>query len=305
MRYPIGLPHWLLSDTIDQTEGIGVGTQSFHNQGTAMLDWFRRLFLGSQEKQRKQFFETIDALNAEAGSGEPTSIERFLGTLPLRSGTLILGDPQYMPALEVPNIDVSEAQISAQIRSYPSQETCLTALTIKLGDEVGIDSRSTIGEVGIDSAKLVVADKVEFEEHWTDVGKDRLGVIITARNDAVLRMLTKRFKLKTRQVNRIRAEVQGPVSESLENEIEGLLNSMPDYADFPYMHRCARTQPQLSIKANRMTRSWEFMPVGNADEPLMFVCETGRGDGAYKVQGEFLGDVPKALSIMFIGDVEN
>ena len=269
-----------------------------------MLEWLRRLFQGSQEKQRKRFFETIDTLNADAGGGEPTSIERFLGALPLRSGTLVLGDPQYMPALEVPNIDVSEAQISAQLWRYPSEGTCVAALTIKLGDEVGIDSRSTIGEVGIDSAKLVVADKVDFEQHWTDVGKDRLGVISTAPDETVLRMLTRRFKLKTRQVNRIRAEVLGPVSEALEKEIEALLKTIPEYAEFPFMRFYVQTNNSFD-RANRLDGSWKFMPVGNADEPSMFVCETGRGDGSYKVHGEFEGSVPRVLSIRFIDDVEN
>ena len=37
-----------------------------------MFDWFRRIFRASDDDERQRFFETLDALNAEAGGGEPT-----------------------------------------------------------------------------------------------------------------------------------------------------------------------------------------------------------------------------------------
>jgi hypothetical protein len=53
-------------------------------------------------------------------------------------------------------------------------------------------------------------------------------------------------------------------------------------------------------RANQMTKAWEFMPIGNRPTPLMFVCETGRGDGCYDVYGECDGENPRALTITFI-----
>ena len=67
----------------------------------------------------------------------------------------------------------------------------MTGLTIRFGKEAIGDSRRKIGEVAIDSAKLVVADKADIQEHWTEVGKDRIGVIplSTLRDDTLLRKL--------------------------------------------------------------------------------------------------------------------
>ena len=48
-----------------------------------------------------------------------------------------------------------------------------------------------------------------------------------------------------------------------------------------------------------MPREWAFMPIGNADLPLMFVRRTGRGDGVYKVERRILERAPKHL-IYFI-----
>lgn len=264
-----------------------------------MFDWLRRIFGRSHDAQRQRFFGMIDDLNAEVGGGKPTVEQGFLGTLKLRSGTLVLGDPQNVCELEVPGIVAPEITISAKSWRYPSGAETVTALTLGLGDDTVMDSHRKIGEVGIDSAKLIVADRADIEEHWTDVGKDRIGVISTARDDALLRDLRKRFKLQTVQVNPIRAEVVGPVSESLEKAIEGYLKSIPMYADYPFMYFHVQTNNTFD-RANHLTKSWNFIPVGNEPTPLMFVCQTGRGDGTYDVHCGFSGDAPRVLSIVFI-----
>src|SRR5262249_12235172 len=181
----------------------------------------------------------------------------------------------------------------------PSGAGTLTSLRRSFGERAGDATRRKVGEVGIDSAKLVVADKADIEEHWTETGKDRIGVISTAPNDTVLRLLTKRFKLKTVRVNPVRAEVVGPVSEELTAEIEAFLKADPKYADYPFMYFHLQTNNSFD-RANYMKKDWQFMPVGNRPEPLMFVCGTGRGDGCYEVQGQFDGDVPRLLTVTFI-----
>lgn len=266
-----------------------------------MFDWLRRVFGRSDRDERQRFFETIDALNAEAGGGKPVATTRSLGRLKLRSGTLALGDPQYVPGLEVPNVAADEVEISASLWRYPSGGETVTALTLNLGGPMDGTAQRKVGEVRIDSAKLVVADKADIDEHWTETGKDRIGVISTAPDDTVLRLLTKRFKLKTRRVNVVRAEVVGPVSEQLASEIEGFLKADPKYADYPFMYFRVETNNSFD-RANHMDGAWQFMPVGNSPAPLMFVCGTGRGDGCYDVLGQFDGDVPGMLSIKFIDD---
>jgi hypothetical protein len=202
----------------------------------------RAFFRYQREGGRESGFELLDALNAEAGGGAPIMTERFLGNLKLRSGTLVLGDPQYLPGLEIPNVAVPEVAIAARLWRYPSGAETVTALTLRLGDGGDVGTLRKIGEVGIDSGKLVVADKADIEEHWTETGEDRIGVISTARSDAVLHMLTERFNIKTVQVNPVRAEVVGPISEQLAKEIESYLKSDPGTRTFPSCtFMCKRT----------------------------------------------------------------
>ncbi len=233
--------------------------------------------------------------------GAPTSIERQLGTLKIHSSVLAFGDPQDLPSVELPNIDTDEASISGKLWEYPSGGCTVIGLTIDLGNGRPCDATRKIGELGIDSAALVIADKSDIDKHWTETGKDRIGVISTARDDTLLRKLKKQFKLKTVQVNRIRAEVVDPVSKSLEQEILKYLKSNPEYAQFPFMHFYAQTNNSFD-RANYMDEPWDFIPVGNDDLPLMFVCGTGRGDGRYDVLCQYAADVPRIVTIDFLED---
>lgn len=267
-----------------------------------MFQWLQRLLAESFDDGRQQFLERVDSLNAQGGGGAPTRKECILGTLQLRSSTLVLGDPQYVRAVRdvvVPNIDVPEALLKATLWLYPSGARKVVQLQIDLGDTSSIDSRSKIGELPIDSAKVVVADKADIDEHWAEVGKDRIGVISIVRNDELLEDLQRRFKLKARKVNVVSAEVLTPVSESLEKEIEAYLKSIPRYAKYPFLYFRVQTNNSFD-RVNYMNQEWGFMPVGNQDLPLMFACGTGHGDGSYDVMCGYSGNTPRQISICFI-----
>jgi hypothetical protein len=176
----------------------------------------------------------------------------------------VLGDPQYVSGLEVPNIIADEVEISASLWRYPSGAETVTALRLRFGEPLGGGDHRKIGEVGIDSAKLVVADKRDIEEHWTETGKDRIGVVSTAPDDTVLGLLTKRFNLRTDRVNAVRAEVIGPVSEHLEAEIESFLKADPRYANYPFLHFYVQTN-------NSFDRAISISELGSS-----FLWETAR-----------------------------
>lgn len=253
----------------------------------------------SDDDERQKFLALIDALNAENQGGPPTTIERHLGNLAVRSGVLVFGDPQCLPAVVLPNIDADQVSISAKLWQYPSGGVRVIGLRITIGNDPVCDAPHKIGELGIDSATLVVADQADIDEHWTETGKDRIGVISTAADDSLLRELTKRFKLRTVQNNPVSTEVIGPVSEALEREIEDYLKSIPKYANYPFLYFSVRTNNSFD-RAISLDTQWDFMPVGNDDYPLMFVCRTGRGDGIYDVYCQYAGDVPQIVSIDFI-----
>src|SRR5262249_19610347 len=153
------------------------------------------------------------------------------------------------------NVAADEVEISASLWRYPSGAETVAALRLTLGGETGGGTHRGGGGGGIDSAKLLIADKAEIEEHWTGSGGGRIGVISTAPDDTVLRLLTKRFKLKAVHVNPVRAEVVGPVSEQLAADIEAFLKVDPKYADYPFMYFHVQTNNSFD-RANYMNRAW-------------------------------------------------
>lgn len=269
-----------------------------------MFDWIRRAIWGDDEaSKRQEFIGMVDDLNAQSGGGRPTCSDALLGELRLPSRCLILGDPQYLPQIEVANTASAMASISARLQRYPSGASTVAALNVRFGERQDSSQRRLIGQLAIDSAKVVLTDKADFNEHWTDVGKDRIGVISTVQDKSLLKDLTRRFQLRTTQVNQIRAEIVGAVAQELEGRILDYLKTIPRYADFPFMYFRVQTNNSFD-RVNYMPTSWGLLPVGNRDEPVMFACETGRGDGTYDIFGEYRGDQVEEVSVVFIEEAE-
>ncbi len=266
-----------------------------------MFAWLRRLMAPSKADQLRQFLKMVDELNARAGGGEPLETKEHLCRLKIRSGSIVLSDPQYLPGLEIQKIDADSIDIAATVWRYPAGHTLIAAIQLDWSGPVDNLVERKIGEVAIDSAKLVIADKADIDEHWTVMGKDRIGVITTAPHETLLRELMERFHLKTVQVNMFRAEVVGAISSELEEAIYDFLKSDQRYANLPFLHFHVQTNNSFD-RANFMSSPWALMPVGNLPEPKMLVCGTGRGDGRYDVRGKFDRDTPKSLSINFIDD---
>lgn len=264
-----------------------------------MLNWIRRILNKGQEDARQSFFRLIDSLNSTEKGGEPTLVRKTLGTLNIPSGIIALGDPQYMPSLELPKITAHQITTSAELQKYPDGSEQLAKLFIEIEKSSSATDVRLIGTVAIDSAKLIVADKTDYDQHSTGTGKDRIGVISTAPDDTALKLLTKQFRLKTIRINPVCAHVVGPVSVELEQEIKAFLKSIPEYAQFPFFYFKVQTNNTFD-RVNYCEDEWAFMRIGNDPAPLMFVCGTGRGDGTYDVEGEFVGNQLHRLKIEFM-----
>ncbi len=267
-----------------------------------MFDWLMRRFRPwTDHGAQAEFFAKIDALNAQGQGGEPLLVRRVLGRLAVPSGVLVLGDPQYVPGFSSVELEGvgAEVVIAAALKQYPSGSETVMALDLDFDlPDSGPESRRLLGEVGIDTAKLLVADKVDLKDHRAEVGPDRIGVIPLPGRGKIARRLMKRFGIKLVLVGTYDIQVVGPVSEALEGEIMAYLETIPECSKYPFMYFSVRTNNTFD-RANRMDAAWDFLPIGNTPEPLMFVCGTGRGDGRYEVWGRFRGDRPGGLSIDF------
>ncbi len=238
-------------------------------------------------------------LNSQVEGDVPNKSSEILGTLKLHSGKLSLGDPQYVPGLTLSGIPQQQVNIRASVWRYPSGTVLVACLYLEFDDHKSGGLCRKLGEVGIDSAKLVILDRLDFDQHWQEIGLDRIGVIGTLQGDQVLNLLKKKFNLKISRVNGFGAELIEPVSQALEHDILELLNSIPKYAKFPFMHFFVHTNNSFE-RANSMDQAWGFIPVGSADGPLMFVSDTGHSDGTYDVLGEYDGDALNRIVISFV-----
>lgn len=245
-----------------------------------MFRSLRRIF----SRRPGTIYEAVDHLNVELHGGPPTIVSKQLGTLPIPSRSIMLHDPQEMPrGLVIPQLASDLATIQVQLRLYPDGSASLVELTIELVPDSTGSADQLAGEIGIDSAKLVVADTEEARAHWSETGADRVGVISTLRGQKIHKQLKQKFRLKTRQIDSFRAETLSPVDEALEREIEAYLETVPECAEYPSIHFHVRTNSSFE-RVNFMEGNWEFLPIGNAPQPVMFACLTGRGDGCYPVR---------------------
>lgn len=264
-----------------------------------MIEWLKRALGISDASSRMS--DTFDALTAHVSGGPPEMAKQILGHLDLRSDTLAFGDPQSVAELEISGIDSSRVTVSALVWKYPAGAVRVAALTFNLGKDLHASQPQKVGQIGIDSAALVVADKADIDDYWTETGEARIGVISRAPDDTLLHDLKSRFNLETVMVNRVRAEIVGSVSGALEKEIEAYLKSVPEYSKFPYMHFHVQTNNSFE-RANFMDSPWGFMPIGSSESASMFVCTTGRGDGTYDVHCRYSGSTPRVVSIDFMAD---
>lgn len=262
-------------------------------------------FLNLFKSERDQsIYDMVARLNAESKGGAPDTEFCQIGELAFPSRCIMLGDPQIMPdGLVIDNLASDRAQIEASVLRYPDGGTAVKQLRLRFSANKSESPVRQLDEIGIDSAAVAISDTTDVKKHWTEIGPDRIGVINVARDQKVNHLLQKKFKLKTRQVNGARAEVLQPVSESLEQEIEDFLKTIPRYADYPFMHFYVQTNNSFD-RVNHMNVDWKFLPVGNQPEPVMFACGTGYGDGVYPVEAIVQDGLIHSLQITFIGEDE-
>ena len=253
-------------------------------------------------RQREDLFETVDRLNAAGHGGGPVEETVLVGTLSTPSRSLVLEDPQSMPdGLTAVGLATDKVTINLDVLRYPDGAATVQRLRISSGPKAQVEDLVVLGEIGIDSGKVCIADVDAAAEHWTQIGKDRIGVIRTNRSQKFHRQLKKRFKLKTVQVDGFHAEVVGPVSEELESKIAEYLNSVPEYSKYPYMYFTVQTNDSFQ-RVNFISEEWAFLPIGNCPQPLMFACGTGRGDGTYEVRAAGDNGLTHSLIVDFMPD---
>ncbi|APZ92079.1 hypothetical protein [Fuerstiella marisgermanici] len=159
-----------------------------------------------------------------------------LGGVRIDSGTVSISDPQSIPDVVVEGVPLGDFPIVGTVRRRENGSIRVGRIEIQLDDATHADRCQELGTVGIDSAKLVVADQKELELHWCETGPERIGVINKASDRRLLNQIRKRFGLKTTPRGPVTEQIEGSVSPSLELEITEYVASIPEYSHFPPMY---------------------------------------------------------------------
>lgn len=239
------------------------------------MDWLKHLF---HRTQATEFEEQKDEPILP-----PVECVVEIGDLSSSSGKLILADPSTLSSVEIADIAVQSVRLSALVAQCNGVVEDIKKIYFTCGDTSGPLESRVAGQLLVDCCRFFAADWNDFDRNWTQAGPERLGVISLAGGDRVSKLLVRKFGLKVRKVNPVRAEVTSPISEELEHDINQYLKTFPEYAQFPFME--FRVETNDSFKHAQSVRfPWGYISIGNDPEPQMFVCEIGGGSFSVTVE---------------------
>jgi hypothetical protein len=235
-------------------------------------------------------------------NGNKPSVRRLpIGEIAVSSGCLLLADPQYIEIpLAIDQVPVGKWPVFADVVGDPNDSGRVAKVHFSFG-AIGSGPLQEIGQVAIDSARMVAIDRQDCQTYWAKTGPDRIGVATTLQDRRVVALLKKHFNLDCVQINAIRAEVIQPVSPEMEVEIEKLLRSIPEYAQFPYMYFYVQTNNTFD-KVNRMSDPWGTIELDMPSRASLLTFKTGYGDGTYQAFGQFNNGIATGLEMTFIED---
>jgi len=214
----------------------------------------------------------------------PSVQQTEVGKLRVHSGTVLVGDPSYLPdGVELKDVPLGDHPVVAHLITYPEGGRRVAGVNLKFTSEGG-GTLHKIGEVPVDSAKVAVLDASTFEQFWELEGAARLGVIATPQHRHIAGLLKKRFQLESRDVNAFRSELVEPVSEELEAEIVAYLETFPDYAACSFMF--FRVESRNTCEQLETALSSHVICEMVLDEPTganLLAFQSGLGDGTYPV----------------------
>jgi hypothetical protein len=232
----------------------------------------------------------------------PRVFRETIGHVSCRSGTLLLADPSLIfDPVRVEGVPVGRVPVVAELIRYPEGGTRVAMVRLHIRDGE-LDSRQMLGEVGVDSAKIVVVDARTHEECWKEVGPDRIGHTSGQNHVKIAKLIGKRFGLRHHEVNFISSEFLTPISEELEAAITSYIETLPEYAKFSYIYFRIKTNNTVDrIWAAMNGRNWAEVALGSRPDESLIAVTSGFGDGRYTVESFTRGGELLAVEVRFIG----
>ena len=158
----------------------------------------------------------------------------------------------------------------------------------------------------MDSATVVAVDADVYEQHWKEVGSERIGQIGIPEHRKIARLIEKRFGLKSRQVNVVVSEFEEPISEELEKEIQAYLQTFPEYAEHTFFYFRVKTMNTFERISEAMReRRWAEVVLDEVSGASLLAFSSGFGDGRYPVEGLYNSGELAGVEVEFIGPAQD
>jgi hypothetical protein len=235
----------------------------------------------------------------------PTFSQVAIGELHVPSGKVQIADPMFLGPFDstygvVVEVPVSKIAVQALLIRYPEGGQRIARIGLFFG-EPPPDSRQRLGEVGVDSATVVLVDPAAVAQYWKNVGPERLGWVGIPGGERLARLIARRFAL-TPRFNGLNWEFEDPISESLEEQIREYLKTVPGYDGFAYVFFHVKTwNTHDQIREAMSGRGWCEFVLDEASGASLFALPSGFGDGTYQVEGLYRSGQLIGVEVEFIG----
>jgi len=246
-------------------------------------------------------------LKREPGPAVPVFIPTLIGTLEAPSGTLLLADPSDIldDSVRIEGVPPGRFDARGQIICYPEggKRIAKVSFAFRPGEA---ESRDEIGRLGVDTGHAVAVDAGVCQRHWKVVGPERIGAVPLPNQKEVARLIQKRFGLTLRAGVEFGYEFEGPISEELEAQILAYVQTLPEYAEMPFLAFRVKTMNSLErLQAATRGSRWEEFVLDQTTGASLLAFNTGFGDGVYPVEGLYRATELLGVEVQFIGPAQD
>jgi hypothetical protein len=233
----------------------------------------------------------------------PTVLQKTIGEVDCRSSVLLFADPSYIfSGVRVEAIPPRRYPIEASIIQYPEGGMRIAKIGLQIRNGIA-DSTIELGSIAVDSALIVIADEETIQNHWQEVGPDRIGRTgPIGEHRQVAKIIGDRFGIAWRTVDGFHSQFDEPISVELEERIIAFLKTIPKYADYPFMYFRMKTSNSLDrVYEVKEERSYATVALDPSGDASVLALTTGFGDGTYPVLGLMKNGLLQSIEIEFIG----
>lgn len=235
-------------------------------------------------------------------SKSPTISQERIGEVQVRCGTIFIADPIFISdPVRIEAVPPGLVPVSAIFIHYPEGGLRIARIGLRFrpGDA---ESQQTLGQVGVDSATVVVLDAQTYRECWKEVGPERIGQTATPKHHRrVAQLIEKQFGLRSREVNDLHSEFLEPISEELEARITAYLKTFPEYAEYPFFFFRIETGNTFErIQQAMGEKQWATVVLDAGSSASLLAVSSGFGDGTYPVEGLYRSGELVGVEVEFI-----